>query len=163
VQWNPCIGRWIFFYAWEAETHNETLMDELLDDLNRVNSIHANALKTHWINVRDPPQGWFDQYGHNTFLASAIQAKLLLYVNEVLDEQPGLLHEKCGRPLLDYSLRPKRISPVHLSDDEGIDIVSSWSWSLLYWARSGVLWLIHCIYSLIFHSTILTRVPQFDT
>ncbi|KAF8242251.1 hypothetical protein K440DRAFT_639383 [Wilcoxina mikolae CBS 423.85] len=89
----------------------------LLDELDRVNSAHTRELHNHWTNARDPPTETkepFKEYGQYTFLSLAIQANLQLYVTEKLNSNPKLLQDKRGRPLLDYALRPKRVTPADL-------------------------------------------------
>ncbi|EWZ80147.1 hypothetical protein FOWG_15787 [Fusarium oxysporum f. sp. lycopersici MN25] len=50
-----------------------------------------------------------------TFLASAIQARLSLYVQERLRKEPQEIRLKADRPLLDYALRPDSGAPQETS------------------------------------------------
>jgi hypothetical protein len=58
---------------------------KLLDELDRVNSEHTETMKVHWSNLRDVPKGLFMEFNQKTFLATAIQSKLMLYVRRKLD------------------------------------------------------------------------------
>jgi hypothetical protein len=104
------------YYAQEIERESGNSNIVFLDELDRVITVHAKDTKRHWTNARDPatPSETFQEYGQCTFLALTIQARLRLYVNEKLEANPGILEEKCGRPLLDYALRPKRVTPAEL-------------------------------------------------
>ena len=102
------------FYAMGAELHNKVPQGPLLDELDRVVSVYATDMTSHWSNARDPPDGLFEEYECKTFVASAIQAKLRLYVTQKLEAQPRLLRQKKGRPLLDYALRPTIVTPTQL-------------------------------------------------
>lgn len=104
----------LMYYAGEVELHNLESQVTLLDELDRFISIHATDMTSHWTNARDPLNELFEEYEEKTFLASAIQARLRLYVTQKLNNQPRLLHEKKGRPLLDYALRPTMVTPVEL-------------------------------------------------
>jgi len=104
----------LMFYAGEVEYHKKESQVALLDELDRVVSIYANDTGFHWTNIRDPPDGLYDEMESKTFLAQAIQARLRLYVEEKLNSEPRLLNQKKGRPLLDYALRSKVISPIQL-------------------------------------------------
>jgi hypothetical protein len=105
-------------YAREMERQSGTAHAVLLDELDRVNTVHAfaNNYKSHWTNMRDSPTPAevFREYGQCSFLALAIQSRLSRYVNEKLDAHPEILREKHGRPYLDYALRPKRVTPAEL-------------------------------------------------
>jgi hypothetical protein len=96
---------------------------KMLDELDRVNIQHTKVMSVHWSNLRDVPKGvstvaLFMEYNWKTFLASAIQAKLVFYVKEKLGHDPKQIHRKRGRPLLDYALRPNMITPIELRDHE---------------------------------------------
>jgi hypothetical protein len=121
----------LLYYAREMERNSGISNIVLLDELDRVNTIHAENAKTHshWTNARDSPtpSDSFQEYGQCTYLALSIQARLRLYVDEKLQANPGLLVEKRGRPLLDYALRPKRVTPAALPyqqqyQDTSIDV-----------------------------------------
>lgn len=86
----------------------------ILGELDRVNSELSRYTKVHWSNFRDIPKGAFIEYSQKTFLASAIQAKLTLYVQDIL--KPSDVRDKRGRPLLDYALRPNMITPIELPE-----------------------------------------------
>jgi hypothetical protein len=106
----------------------------LLDELDRVNSVYAEEAKNHWTNGRDAPKATGEplkEYGCNNFLAFTILAGLRLYVTEKMDKYPELMNQKLGRPLLDYALRPKRVTPadfpydlIYRGADIDMDIVS---------------------------------------
>ncbi|KAM0227716.1 hypothetical protein ACHAPO_011284 [Fusarium lateritium] len=84
--------------------------------------------------MRDSPanQGLniYKEGGNNCWIALAIQAGLVRYVQRLLKRQKsefrkeGRKQKKAGRPLLDYALRPRRITPsglpYHSKRDEPI-------------------------------------------
>lgn len=86
-----------------------------LDELDAVMTSHARhwLVKAHWTNLRDTPRG-FQDHSQCTFLALAVQSRLVAYVNDKLSRNPELLEAKRGRSLLDYALRPKRVTPADL-------------------------------------------------
>jgi len=106
------------------------LFNALLDELDRVYSAYAQDERNHWTNARDAPTSTnepFNEYGQNTFLGLAIQAKLQIYVSDKLNTNSKLLRDKKGRPLLDYALRPKRVTPANLlyqieREDTSVDV-----------------------------------------
>jgi hypothetical protein len=107
----------------EVRERRLTNVVKLLDELDRVNIQHTKMMGGHWSNLRDVPKGvstaaLFMEYNQKTFLASAIQAKLVFYVKEKLGHDPKLIHRKRGRPLLDYALRPNMMTPIELRDHE---------------------------------------------
>lgn len=106
----------MMYYTREVELRDRDSNSLVLDELDRVNAAHTGNARNHWTNARDPPKpkGLFQEYGQCNYLALTIQSRLLLYMNEKLDANPDLLREKCGRPLLDYALRPKRVTPEEL-------------------------------------------------
>ncbi|GKZ28320.1 hypothetical protein AbraIFM66950_003577 [Aspergillus brasiliensis] len=117
------------YYAHEAEQrHSSQQADSLkiLDEVDRVNTIYTQGMTNHWTQARDSPATrGYDEYregGNCNFLALAIQARLVEYVSEKLDSQPDVLTKKRGRPLLDYALRPLRVTtitmPYHSQRDE---------------------------------------------
>jgi len=125
----------LLYYAYEAERRNPspdfTLVDAL-DEVDKVNRYHASqsGMRNHWTHLRDPPRPrGYDEYregGSCNFLALAVQARLTKYVRAKLDADPKSLH-KPGRPLLDYALRPRRVTPVVMPyhsrrDDAAIDV-----------------------------------------
>lgn len=113
----------LLLYAWKVEQksdrkHSSAQQIELLDELDRTMQVHGRRHKNHWTNARDPPQDDDDESwregGQATFLALATQAHLRHYVNCKLLQDPTSLGKKFGRPILDYALRPERVTPVVL-------------------------------------------------
>jgi hypothetical protein len=115
------------------EDHEKRLMNvsKLLDELDRVNIQQTEQTKVHWSNFRDLVKAPTDfllmegRKGHltlyeeckgKTFLAYAIQAKLVFYVKQKLENDPKQMKEKGGRPLLDYALRLDMIGIVELRE-----------------------------------------------
>jgi hypothetical protein len=110
-------SREVELHCHESEHGNGHLSElQLLDEFDRVMIEHTGEETVHWTNLRDIPKGKFGEYKHKTFLASAIQAGLTLYVRQKLDVQT--LQAKRGRPLLDYALRPHIVTPIELPDHE---------------------------------------------
>ncbi|KAI0414753.1 hypothetical protein F5X98DRAFT_348474 [Xylaria grammica] len=111
----------LLYYAREIEKRSnaqeDTPLVPLLDELDLVNSRHAKGISNHWTHVRDSPaQRGLDGYsegGRCNFLALAVQARLVKYVRAKLREDPRKI-QKGGRPLLDYALRPRRITPISM-------------------------------------------------
>ncbi|KAI5456380.1 hypothetical protein BGZ63DRAFT_435209 [Mariannaea sp. PMI_226] len=91
---------------------------EILDELDRSNSERLRSLSFHWANLKNPPKGSFQEYRQKTFLASAIQARLSLYVESQLRQNMSQIQAKRGRPLLDYALRPTMVTPLKMSSQE---------------------------------------------
>ncbi|KAL1849363.1 hypothetical protein Daus18300_013294 [Diaporthe australafricana] len=111
---------------------------------DRANSSQFNYTSNHWTNVRDWPRVGSDRYiegGQCNFMALAVQCRLLRYVRSELkatattsrmgtgssraprtiggqlsphDRHPSRGLYKKGRPLLDYALRPRRVTPLDL-------------------------------------------------
>jgi hypothetical protein len=120
----------LMYHAWQferghipsADYSSQIAMEvELLDELDHVLVKHTEPLRRvkgnksdHWTNYRDLPKGLFDEYHHKTFLASAIQFKLVHYVRQKLKSHPKALQRKDGRPLLDSALRPNMVTPLQL-------------------------------------------------
>lgn len=90
-------------------------MFEVLDELDHVGSTYMSLGSYHWTNNRDTPKGLFQEYQQNTYLGATIQARLSLYVQKQLEEDPAHLRKR-GRPLLDYALRPTIVTPIELVD-----------------------------------------------
>ncbi|KAH5265392.1 hypothetical protein HBI70_141900 [Parastagonospora nodorum] len=124
----------LLYYAHEAEkncTHQEQrTLDGLLNELDKVNSHHARSIRNHWTHARDSPAKLgFDHYregGQCNFLALAVQARLVKYVSTRLQADKQIM-QKRGRPLLDYALRPRRVTPISMDyhttrDDPSVDI-----------------------------------------
>ncbi|KAJ2984641.1 hypothetical protein NUW58_g5951 [Xylaria curta] len=100
-----------------------TTAHTLLDELDHVNSGHLPTRGWHWTNFWGPERGRYGEYEQKTFLAYAIEARLLLYVTAKLDADPELLQKKKGRPLLDYALRPTFAAPPEDTNfQEGPDV-----------------------------------------
>ena len=106
----------LMFYVHEVEIEQKAPQAQLLEQLDRLISDYAdNDTFYHWTNARDTPKSpYFDEHNHNSFLALAVQCRLVLYVQEKLDNKPSLLRSKRGRPLLDYALRPNLVTPTRL-------------------------------------------------
>ena len=66
----------------------------------------------------------FKWEAHSSFLTFAIGQELKIYVKEKLDQDPSLLHEKKGRPLLDYTLNPESSDlDFRVDPDPNLEIV----------------------------------------
>ncbi|KAK6210810.1 hypothetical protein LQW54_005858 [Pestalotiopsis sp. IQ-011] len=106
----------LLYYAHEDEkTETPSDLVEILDEVDRVNGLHAGKIRNHWSSARDPPRSrGMDEYregGNYNFLALAVQARLVNYVEAKLLSDPSKMN-KHGRPLLDYALRPRRMTPI---------------------------------------------------
>ncbi|KAG4269328.1 hypothetical protein FPRO04_12017 [Fusarium proliferatum] len=127
-QYNSMIGLVdeLLYYAREAEKHElykgQALspVAEILDQVDAVNSTLMKMSKTvrnHWAHARDPPAPrGLDEYNeghHYNWISLAIQARLVKYVRGILGAHGGL-PSKSGRPLLDYALRPRRVTPIQV-------------------------------------------------
>jgi hypothetical protein len=108
----------ILYYTYELEQMSKTTSHfPILDEIDAVMSVHSQNELNHWTNGRDSPTNtrfvqWIER-GQCSFLGLAIQARLRLYVEHALDIDPFRL-KKRGRPLLDYALRPTRVTPSDL-------------------------------------------------
>lgn len=126
----------LLYYAHEVERRDPfpeccPALVAVLDKVDRVNRHHTSrSMHDHWTHLRDSLNSrGYDQYlmgGKYNFLALAVQSRLTQYVRAKLDADPGKL-AKAGRPLLNYSLRPRRVTPMHMlyhsqRDDPVIDI-----------------------------------------
>jgi len=126
----------LLYYAHEVERRNPSTecsptLIAVLDETDRVNRHHTSrAMRNHWTHIRDSPKArGYDEYregGKCNFLALAVQARLTKYVRAKLNADPENLF-KGGRPLLDYALRPRRVTPIPMPyhsrrDDPVIDI-----------------------------------------
>ncbi|KAJ4138758.1 hypothetical protein NW768_002630, partial [Fusarium equiseti] len=126
----------LLYYANEIEKRDPPKLtadhlSAVLDELDNVNTNHhGQSVSSHWTSIRDPPRTrGDDEYregGKCNFLALAIQARLTKYVTTKITQDPTRLR-KSGRPLLDYALRPRRVTaltmPYHSQRDEaGIDM-----------------------------------------
>ncbi|KAF7536590.1 hypothetical protein G7054_g4399 [Neopestalotiopsis clavispora] len=106
----------LLYYAHEDDrSDNPSDLIDILDEVDHVNNIHAGNLNNHWTHARDLPRTrGLDEYregGNCNFLALAIQARLFNYVKAKLEANPEKLR-KPGRPLLDYALRPRRVTAI---------------------------------------------------
>lgn len=126
----------LLYYAHEAERRfGESVLPSLIpimDQLNATNTTFARrgGGKRHWTHAKDLPGPLgLDAYkegGNCNFLALAVQTRLTGYVRTKLEENPQLC-KKDGRPLLDYALRPLRITPIAMPchsvrDEASIDV-----------------------------------------
>jgi hypothetical protein len=122
----------LLYYAREAEipcnVDQYMSLIPILDEVEKVNCHHARGVRNHWTHARDSPKPrGLDQYkegGKCNFLALAVQYQLVEYVRAKLQTSPERSH-KPGRPLLDYALRPRRVTPIgmpyhHIRDDPSI-------------------------------------------
>lgn len=124
----------LLYYAHEAEKNNQQTavpnLINLLDEVDKVNCRHNQSIGNHWTHLRDSPTTrGNDEYregGKYDFLALAIQARLVKYVDAKLQSDSGRMR-KNGRPLLDYALRPRRVTPISIKyhsqrDDPSVDV-----------------------------------------
>lgn len=126
----------LLYYAHEAERRfGESVVPSLvpiLDELDKTNTLFGRrgGANRHWTHARDlPPAQGLDAYkegGNCNFLALAVQTRLTGYVRTKLEGNPQLC-KKDGRPLLDYALRPLRITPIampyhSIRDEASIDL-----------------------------------------
>ncbi|KAK2012063.1 hypothetical protein LZ32DRAFT_638470 [Colletotrichum eremochloae] len=126
----------LMHYAWKAEDNYTHVSEEssvsserhksalertyrCLDALVETNIQRLNRDGVHWTNRKDTPRGNFKESNKKTFLASAIQARLSLYVKHKIAESPSYIKSKGGRPLLDYALRPTMITAIEMTAPEG--------------------------------------------
>lgn len=119
----------LLYHAHEAETHDHNTNPALIAMLDQVDqvvrTIHARSPRgkfasllstgNHWTCARDSPRSrGLDQYregGNCNYIALTVQARLVKYVRAKLAANPAHLR-KPGRPLLDYALRPHRVTPL---------------------------------------------------
>ncbi|KAK7917977.1 hypothetical protein PG985_009851 [Apiospora marii] len=121
----------LLYYAHEYEvTEGSSDLVPILDEVDRVNGIHAAGLRNHWTHARDLPGArGLDEYregGNCNFLALTVQARLVIYVGEKLRLDKTRIHKR-GRPLLDYALRPRRVTPIKMPyhsdrEDPSVDV-----------------------------------------
>ncbi|KAK7429081.1 hypothetical protein QQZ08_004296 [Neonectria magnoliae] len=124
----------LLYYAHEVEKRSqaaESPVADVLDELDRVNCEHARSLRNrHWTHARDLPRArGYDEYregGNCNFMALTVQARLVKYVRAKLAADSKRL-QKPGRPLLDYALRPRRVTAISMPyhsqrDDPSIDV-----------------------------------------
>ena len=125
----------LLYYAHEVEKRDESrecphALVSVLDEMDKVNSQHARGMRNHWTHVRDSPRTrGYDEYregGHCNFMALMVQSRLVKYVRTRLESEPKRI-KKAGRPLLDYALRPRRVTPISMpyhsrrQDDTSVD------------------------------------------
>jgi hypothetical protein len=111
----------LLYYAHESEKQScfqALALHEILEEVDRVSTeLTGGSVGNHWTHIRDLPGArGLDEYRegqHCNFLALAVQARLTKYVKAKLDGEPGLLNKR-GRPLLDYALRPRRVTPISM-------------------------------------------------
>ncbi|KAK8061161.1 hypothetical protein PG997_015382 [Apiospora hydei] len=108
----------LLYYAHEYEAvEGGSDLVPILDEVDRVNCVHAGKLRNHWTHARDlPSRRGLDEYdeGDNyNFLALTVQARLVGYVREKLQTDRKRM-KKDGRPLLDYALRPRRVTALKM-------------------------------------------------
>ncbi|KAF2501406.1 hypothetical protein BU16DRAFT_569487 [Lophium mytilinum] len=120
----------LLHYAREIEHQIASSNTALVNELDRVMTLHANDSKVHWTNSRDRikmPSATLRDYGQCSFLSLAIQARLRCYVTKELEANQGIIFQKRGRPLLDYALRPMRgtlaeLPHQHMYQDLNINV-----------------------------------------
>jgi hypothetical protein len=107
----------MLYYARDLERTEPRLTVQMLDELDRTNMVRFKGY--HWSNIIEKENSGCSDF----FLALAIQAGLQVYVKEKLDANITLIRQKEGRPLLDYALRPRRLSPIlsHLGQKNIVD------------------------------------------
>ncbi|KAK7991117.1 hypothetical protein PG990_015397 [Apiospora arundinis] len=122
----------LLYYAREYEVMegDSSVLVPILDEVDRVNRVHAGNLRNHWTHARDLPTArGLDEYregGNCNYLALAVQARLVCYVREKLQAHRTMM-KKSGRPLLDYALRPRRVTAIQMPyhsdrDDPSVDV-----------------------------------------
>ncbi|KAH8895468.1 hypothetical protein GQ53DRAFT_614022, partial [Thozetella sp. PMI_491] len=121
----------LLLYSWVVEQYpldkyQETGQEKLLDELDKTMSHRARSEARHWTNARDSPpeddeEPWHEA-GQASFLALATQARLRLYVKHKLAQDRSPVSTKTARPILDYALRPKRVTPIVLPYNVQYDI-----------------------------------------
>ncbi|KAI1292428.1 hypothetical protein F5Y03DRAFT_375901 [Xylaria venustula] len=94
----------------------------LLDEVDRFNAEAIPNQGIHWMNISEGTRG-MREYLKKTFLASAIEARLLLYVAAQLDANPEYIHQKRGRPLLDYALCARSYGDLNVHDEPDFALV----------------------------------------
>ncbi|KAL1866504.1 hypothetical protein Daus18300_006739 [Diaporthe australafricana] len=113
----------ILYYSYEIERTSESTnyrLIAIMDEMDRVKSLHCNSQKYH-SDARHLPKGRrllgkYTEGGKCNFLALTVQARLVTYVRNALDNNPQAI-SKDGKPLLDYALaplEPSRVTPAAL-------------------------------------------------
>ncbi|RKK88127.1 hypothetical protein BFJ71_g13060 [Fusarium oxysporum] len=101
-----------------------TEMFGILDELARVNTERSVNPDVHLLdNLEHLSKDYFKKPRLNNVLAPAVQAGLLLYVEDRLRRHPSELQLNTGRPLLDYALRPGNIATMLRSPSETVPII----------------------------------------
>ncbi|ENH73657.1 hypothetical protein FOC1_g10001711 [Fusarium oxysporum f. sp. cubense race 1] len=101
-----------------------TEMFGILDELARVNTERSVTPDVHLLdNLEHLSKDYFKKPRLNNVLAPAVQAGLLLYVEDRLRRHPSELQLNSGRPLLDYALRPGNTAPMLRSPSETVPII----------------------------------------
>ncbi|KAL5590131.1 hypothetical protein FOVSG1_011998 [Fusarium oxysporum f. sp. vasinfectum] len=101
-----------------------TEMFGILDELARVNTERSVTPDVHLLdNLEHLSKDYFKKPRLNNVLAPAVQAGLLLYVEDRLRRHPSELQLNTGRPLLDYALRPGNTAPMLRSPSETVPII----------------------------------------
>jgi hypothetical protein len=99
----------LLYHAREAEARTNKIPEKVLDQLELVINHYAEQYPTqqgpsypwqHWDRLEN-----FEYKNDNSLLTMCIENNLILYVQKKLSQNPRLLKEKPGRPLLDYALR----------------------------------------------------------
>ncbi|PVH98513.1 hypothetical protein DM02DRAFT_630137 [Periconia macrospinosa] len=104
----------IRYYARELEKRgsedDEIPLIRLLDELDKTNCRHSatSVTNNHWTNARDSQ---YPESGQCNWIALTVQARLVTYARTKLNSDPRLLHKR-GRSLLDYALRPRRVTSI---------------------------------------------------
>ncbi|KAI4621947.1 hypothetical protein J4E80_004322 [Alternaria sp. BMP 0032] len=123
----------LLYYAYETEQADQSPMStlvEVLDEADRVNIHHARGVRNHWTHARDAvgTRGLdvYEEGDTYNFLALTVQARLVKYVRAKLNANKEFAR-KGGRPLLDYALRPRRITPIRMPyhskrDDPSVNV-----------------------------------------
>ncbi len=97
----------------DALDHAASTYWERRNEVSGLSLLHSSSPKSrvmHWTNLElDMRRREAIEREKKTFLAKTVECGLTLYVTQILDAQPQLLRKKCGRPLLDYALRPRVI------------------------------------------------------
>jgi len=125
----------LLYYAYETEQADQSptsTLVEVLDEADRVNIHHARGVRNHWTHARDAvgTRGLdvYEEGDTYNFLALTVQARLVKYVRAKLNANKEFAR-KGGRPLLDYALRPRRITPIRMPyhskrDDPSVNVDS---------------------------------------
>ena len=95
----------------QAMIHKQTLLT--FDFLKKKYS-DVDVKSLHWTNLEYiSPLVYRSEHREKAFLAKTIECGLRLYVTQKLTDQPHLISDKRGHPLLDYALRPVSLPLDH--------------------------------------------------